>query len=306
MRNFIYLFLVFFVLSYEAVAKVTVFACEPEWQNLAYIIAKDKIDITLGVSPTQNPKKIEIKPLIKRAGKARMFFCSGDGLEDDWLMRLASDSRNVKIIADPKKNILFAYDVIAVDETTQSLGPRVHLNPYNILKIADEFTSRIKELDPVNAEFYQASYTEFAEKWQAKIVEWEDKVQVLKGKNFIAYDDSWKHLENWLQIKIMVHNQDYKISQSKAVQLNEFAKKMRDYDIEAIIFASFEDKKDLLWLRDKLKKRMILLPFTVNGSANSSDLFKMFDATVDRLLTDCSSGICKSLAPAKEMTVKFK
>ncbi len=306
MKKFFYALGIFLFFSIEASAKVTVFACESEWQALAREIAKDKIDLTLGIAPTQNPQKVEIKYLVKRAGKARMFFCSGGGLEEKWLMNLASDSRNIKIIADPKKNILFAYDVVNAGKTGVDLGPRVHLNPHNISKIAAEFTLKIKELDPVNANFYQNSYEEFIKKWQKKIVEWELKSKALKGVIFIAQDNSWKYLEDWLQIKILTLADFEKKSQSKIINLHHFAQELDNVEVEAIIFASFENKKDLLWLRDKLRKRMILLPFTVNGSANSQDLTKMFDATVNRLLTDCSSGVCKSLAPATKMTVKFK
>ncbi len=306
MRKFFCCFGIFLLLSAKAWSRVTVFACESEWQAVAREIAKDKIDLTLGIAPTQNPQKVEIKYLIKRAGKARMFFCTGGGLEEKWLMDLASDSRNIKIIADPKKNILFAYDVVNAGNLDNKLGSRVHLNPHNISKIAAEFTLRIKELDPINAIFYQNSYENFTKKWQKKIIEWEAKSKSLKGMTFIAQDDSWKYLEDWLQIKILTFSEFEKKSQSKAINLYNFARKLENVDAEAIIFASFENKKDLLWLRDKLRKRMILLPFTVNGSANSQDLVKMFDATVNRLLTDCSSGVCESLAPAAKMTVKFK
>lgn len=291
MKKFFYGFLLSLFTIFSAKAEITILACEPEWQMLAREIAKDKIEINLAIPADEDPRNPEFKPLVKRATRARMFFCNGGELEEKWLMRLANDSRNIKIVSDPENNILFAQDF--VDENfPDNFGSRVHLNPYNIAKVAAEFTARIKILDPINANFYQNSYEEFSKKWAEEIIKWEKKAQPLKGKIFIASDETWNYLEDWLQINIISRDENISSSQSKAVQLNDFYKMTKDQKIEAIIFADFEDKRDLFWLSNKLKTRMTLLPLTVNLTSESNDLFKMFETTIARLLAECLNGIC--------------
>ncbi len=304
MKKNIFAFFLFFLISFNCWAKIEIVACESEWRSLARQIVKDKIDVILAVPANQNPKVVDVRNLSKKITRAELFFCSGGGLESAWLNRIINDGRNIKAVANPQEAILFASDFID-DKLETNLGPRVHLNPHNIIKIADEFTKRIKKVDPLNSNFYQQSYEDFIQRWMEAMTIWEKKAKALKGLTFVANDGSWNHLEKWLEIDIISLDENKSESQSKAIRLNDFAKMLKGKEVRAIIFAGFETKTDLFWLRDKLKLRIIPLPFTVNSVSGSTDLFKVFDMIINRLLADCSSGVCESLFTPDSKTVKF-
>ena len=309
----------FFFVAANAEAKITILACEPEWYSLARQIVQDKADINLAVSANQDAKNIEVKaPLIAKARTARMFFCNGGDLEARWLTTLINKSYNLKAVTD-KESVLFAYDyadkIGGIDEPDFTMvgkkkfyknGVRVHLNPNNITKIAAEFTKRVKKYDPINADFYQQSYENFVKNWEVSIKKWEGRASALKGMTFIANDNSWSYLGNWLGFKIITLSDQENGDKPDVVNLNDLAKSLKTAPAEAIIFAGWENKKSLFWVRDTAKIRLVSLPFTVGGAANSINLFMMFDTTVNSLLTDCSKGTCVTLSEPENKKIKFK
>ncbi len=294
-----------FLFAFNAKAEVTIFACEPEWANLAQRIVQDKARVKVAIAPNQNPKKVDINSA--RAAKMReanLVFCNGGNLEEKWLPELIKSSGNTQIITD-KQRVLFAYDYSnisaikkanAASEARTTKAPnRVHLNPYNVKKVAAEFVKRIKFIDEANADFYQKTYENFDKKWEEAIKIWEEKAAPLKGMVLVANDDSWSYLAEWLGLEIITltnSESDEKPNSSDYYRVSEL---LRTIPAEAVIFGRFEDKKILLQLRERNKMKMIFLPFTVGGGANSSDIFWLFETTIKNLLAGCSGISCKGL-----------
>lgn len=293
----------FTFLPQMAQAKISILACEPEWQALALEIVKDKIDVFSAVAANQNPKKIDLKTQIKKAAATKMFFCTGLELEKLWLERLINDSNNLKVLTD-EDSLFLVGDFLYPNGT--NLGPRVHLNPDNLPQIAAEFTRRIQKIDPLHKNFYAENLSNFMQKFDKARIYWQKKKTVLKGRKYVVNDNSWGHMAKWLEIEVIPISENKGDSNFKAVWLQEYLTKIKSEPIEAIIYAGFEDKTNLFWLRDKTKIRMVLVPFTVRGAANSASLLDVYTTTINNLLTDCSGLECKSLAPAEKMIIKYK
>jgi zinc/manganese transport system substrate-binding protein len=157
-------------------------------------------------------------------------------------------------------------------------------------------------LDAINSSFYQSSYEKFSVKWQSSIKMWEKAAEPLKGMRVVISDDSWLDLTRWLGLKIAAKIETKKSFIKNNQSLNEIVVELKNNPARAIIFANYEDKKAIFWLSEKTKTRVILLPFTVGGAANSSDLFSLFATTINLLLVDCSKSLCPKLAiaPAKK------
>ncbi len=297
------------MLSNQAQAKLSIFACEPEWGSLARAIVKDKMDIDVATNSNQNPKFVDVKAvLVAPARRAKMIFCSGGGVEEKWLNSLINRSTNLAAISD-KNALMFAYDYaekpknIPAEFKYLQSSARVHLNHNNLIKIANEFTRRIKIIDPLHAQFYQENCEEFTKKMQKAIVVWEKKAEPIKGMSLLANDNSWVYLADWLGLNIStVHNPETG-KKPDVLRLHEIVAKLKSNPVEAIIFAGWEDKKSMFWIRDTAKVRVMLIPFSTKGP---TDLFKMFDLIINALLTDCSSGTCKTLGVVEKTTVKFR
>lgn len=293
------LFLLIFFFAKTAEARITIFACEAEWASLAREIVGKKAVINMGSLPTENTVNIRVNDaLLSLIRPAHMIFCSGGWLEAKWLIYGIQKADNLAAQTNPEA----LYLVNGPASKDSKISPRVHLNPYNIPLVAAEFTRRVKLLDAVNAAFYQASYEKFLAKWQKSIPLWEKAAQPLNGMRVVISDDSWLDLTKWLGLEVAATINSQKSFVQNNLRLNEIAQELRKKPAKAIIFANYENKEPIMWLSKKTKTRVILLPFTVGGGANSYDLFTLYATTINLLLADCSKTLCPKLAitPAKK------
>ncbi len=307
----------FILVCANAEARVTILACEPEWAGVAKQIVKTKADVVIATNSSQNPQKLLVKPpLVAIARDADMMFCSGNDLESKWLTYLIKSSANLKFLSG-EITMFYAADYVGKKQIPKGMvvdrpnqlgylwkGERVHLNPHYIALIAAEFTRRIKIIDPLNSIAYQTNYDSFIKKWDKAILRWELKAEPLKGLSFIANDNSWSTLAEWLGLKIITLRDATTGAKPNQVALNEVIKNLKTNPVEAIIFGGYEDKQTLLWIRDRTKIRVVWLPFTVGAGANSGDIFQLFETTVNALLTDCSKRSCTTLAKPKQVIDK--
>lgn len=293
----IIIFLLLFFSCVRAEARITVLACEPEWRSLVSEIVKDRARVIMAIASNQNPLEIRVtQGLANTFRTADMVICSGGGLEEKWLNRAINAGDNLQVITN-KNNLMLAFNYASSKTPIRNGIPaRIHLNPYNILPIAAEFTNRIKIADPLNADFYQKSYEEFARKWLDSIRVWEEAAKPLKGMKIVVSDNSWAELAKWLKLEVVATIDKRKGFIDNNQQLNEVLHSLKANPAQAIVFANYEDKTPILWLSERSKTRVILLPFTVGGAANSHDLFALFSTTINLLLADCTKVVCPSIS----------
>lgn len=286
----IFLVGIFFLIAQAANAEVTIFACEPHWASLAREIVGPKARVVMAIRANEDPAQVRVTTeLSKILRTAEMVFCTGNGLEASWLDMALNKSSNLVILTRPE-NLMFAYDY-AITKTS----PYVHLNPHNIIPIAAEFTRRIKIIDGLNENYYQRAYENFAQRWQQSITLWQAAAAPLRGMRVVVQNDNWSELVNWLglEVAVKIPQQQTRLANNKI--LEEALRTLKDKPAGAIIFAMMEEKNPALWLSEKSNTRVVLLPFTVGGAANSADLFQMFSTTINLLRADCKRVVCPAI-----------
>lgn len=284
----LFLTFAFFIFVQSAQAEVLIFACEPEWASLAREIVGNKARVILATKANEDPAAVRVTTdLLKLIRPADMVFCTGNGLEASWLDIALNKSGNLTVLTRPN-NILFAYDYAV----TKSSSSRIHLNPYNIASVAAEFTRRIKLIDGLNEIFYQKSYENFSERWQKAIVFWQSAAGPLKDMRVVVQNDNWQEMINWLGMKVAIKIEPQKTRLANNKVLSEALRTLKENPASAIIFANYEEKTSVMWLSEKSRTRLVLLPFTVGGAANSADLFQLFSTTINLLRADCTRVLC--------------
>ena len=58
--------------------------------------------------------------------------------------------------------------------------------------------SRLADLDPANAAYYQARYKAFDDAWRANLARWEQQAAPLRGVPIVVQHKAFTYLENWL------------------------------------------------------------------------------------------------------------
>ncbi|MBC8319062.1 MAG: zinc ABC transporter substrate-binding protein [Desulfobulbaceae bacterium] len=275
-------------------AEIRVFACEPEWASLAKEIGGSKVETFTATHARQDPHYIRARPsLIAKMRKADLLVCSGAGLEAGWLPILFQKAGNAKLQPD-KPGYLFAADIVPMLEKPilldRSMGdvhpegnPHVHLNPNNVLLVAKEMTKRLKLLDPSNAESYQSQFENFSKKWQNALSRWEQQVLNLKGKRIVTHHMSWSYFIDWIGLSLVNTLEPKPGIPATTNHLEALLQQVRNAPVLAIIRTPYAQDKASEWLSEKSGVPAIVLPYTIGGTNEVTDLFKLFDLSLQLL-----------------------
>ncbi len=277
-------------------ADLNIFACEPEWAALATELGGDKVDVSSATNALQDPHYIQARPsLISKVRRADLIVCSGAQLEIGWLPMLLRKGNNPKVIPGTPGFLEASEHVKRLDvtlENDRSQGdvhpqgnPHIQTNPHNILLVAEVMAERMVQLDPGNADVYQQKLSDFRQRWSAAITNWEQRAAVLRGKRVIAHHKSWVYLETWLGLIEVATLEAVSGIPPTASHLGSLLERFGDKGADFIIRAPFQNEKASDWLSERTGIPAVLLPLTVGGTEQATDLFKWFDDIINRLLT---------------------
>ncbi len=281
--------------SFNAHAKLNVFACEPEWKALVEELGGDKVKAFSATNAFQDPHHIEARPsLIAKMRRSDLLICTGSELEIGWLPLLVRQSGNKKIQTDQAAYFLASELVERIDipdELDRSLGdihaggnPHVHLDPYRLLTIATELTKRLQGIDPSQEEYYQQRLQDFTQRWQTATKNWETKAAPLQGKQAVVYHANWNYLTNWLKFENIADLEPKPGLPPTSSHLVSLLKTVTAKKPDFILVANYQDSKGAKWLASKSGVPVVNLPFTVGGNKESTDLFSLYESTINLLL----------------------
>jgi len=290
---------VFIILSLTvtgtAQAKLNVFACEPEWASLMAELGDEQLNIVTAIAPLQDPHRIEARPsLIAKMRRADLVVCTGAELEVGWLPLLLRSSGNHKVQVGRPGYVEAAMLVprLEVPESVdRSLGdihaagnPHVHLDPRRVAVIAQRLSEKLAELDVENATYYQQRGADFLQRWQQKLIEWQQRGAKLKGMRAVAHHKDWIYLFDWLGIEEVATLESMPGVPPSPGYLAQLKSQLANTPANVVVRAAYQNESASLWLEKNAAIRAVELPYTVGGADEAHDLFSLFEVTLDRLL----------------------
>lgn len=283
------------LMAMPAHAAVNIFACEPEFGALATLIGGEDAKVMTATTAFQDAHQIQARPaLIASVRNASMVFCSGAELEVGWLPILVRQAGNSSL-QPGNPGYLMAADFVEKLEIPEKLdrsmgdihpegNPHIVTDPHNMLVAAKVFTDRIKQLDQAHASNYDQRYNAFNQQFSTAIKGWEQKAAPLKGLPIVIQHDEWAYLAEWLGIKVVASLEPKPGVPPTSAHLSSLLEVLKNQPAKAIILAPFEDKKAAEWLSDKTNLPIVALPYTVGGTAKATDLYSLYDSTINQLL----------------------
>lgn len=288
-------FISMLLLSCPAFAGINVFACEPEWAALTRVLAGDEAVIYTATGALQDPHRIEARPsLIAKARRANLVFCTGAELEMAWLPVVLRESSNYAV--QPGKTGYFeAASVVhmlgiptrldrAEGDVHAHGNPHIQTDPRNFLPIADELTERLAQLDPGNAEHYRQRLAAFNQKWRAAIGKWEQQAAPLKGVRIIVQHSGFPYLNDWLGLVEVAALEPKPGMEPSAAHLNTLLNGLHPHPARMVLRAAYQDDRPSKWIAERAHLTAVIVPYSVGGTPQATDLYSMFDDTVQRLL----------------------
>lgn len=287
--------LILLVLPIAAQAKLEIFACEPEWAALAVEIGGADVNTYSATTALQDPHYIQARPsLIARVRNADLVICSGAQLEIGWLPALLQKANNRNVLPGSGGYLEASAYVVRLDATgnvDRSQGdihpqgnPHIQTNPHNIAAVAIALRTQLALLDPDNAASYEAGFASFSERWKNAIFDWESRAVVLRGTRVITHHKSWVYLERWLGMSEVANLEAVPGLPPTATHLSRLTSQFGDGGADVIIYSPYQDSKAAEWLSERTGITAVVLPLTVGGTENATDLFSLFDDIIDRLL----------------------
>ena len=287
--------IIILLVSVAARADLSVFACEPEWAALAVEIGGPHIATYSATTAHQDPHYIQARPsLIAKVRKADLVICSGAELEIGWLPVLLQKANNPAVMPGSAGFLEASGQVERFDATGQvdrargdihPLGnPHVQTNPHNIAAIATALGERMQQLDAGNAASYAAGLADFQSRWGAAIARWQEMAAPLKGKRVITHHKSWVYLERWLGLDEVANLEEIPGLPPTAGHLGRLVSQFANGGADVIIRAPYQDDRASEWLAERTGITATVLPLTVGGTDAATDLFRLFDDIIARLL----------------------
>lgn len=280
--------------STPAHAVLNVLACEPEWAALTQELAGDKAKVASATSAMQDPHHIEARPaLIAQARRADLLVCTGAELEIGWLPLLQRESGNANIQSGQPGYFEAASAVQLLDKSAvldRAMGdvhaagnPHLHLNPHNVVKVAEVLTKRFADIDPTNAAYYTARHKAFAARMQAAIVRWEKEGASLRGTPIVVHHKNHLYLADWLGLKIVADLEPKPGIDPSVTYLGQLLDKLKAEPARMVLRAVYQSPKPSEWIAERAAVKAVELPYTVGGSDKAKDLFSLFDDTLAQL-----------------------
>ena len=274
---------------------LNVFACEPEWAALTRELAGDQASVYTATHALQDPHLVQAKPsLIAAVRNADLVVCTGAELELAWLPVLLRQAGNPKVQPGRSGYFEAAASVRMLDVPTRldraegdvhaEGNPHIQTDPRNIGLVAVSLAHRLSQVDPAQARTYEARLADFNRRWGVALQRWNQQAAPLKGTPIVVQHQGFPYLENWLGLKQVAALEPKPGIEPSSSHLSGVVRQLQQQPAKMVIRAAYNDGRGAQWLAERTQLPVVVLPFTVGGSAEAGDLFGLFDDTVRRLL----------------------
>jgi zinc/manganese transport system substrate-binding protein len=246
--------LLFAALCGPAWAKLNVVATTPDLASIARDISGDHIDLTTLAKPTEDPHFVDAKPsLIVKLNRADVVIEGGAELEIGWLPRLLDQARNVKLAPGAPGHVACAQG-IAMKEVPSALdrskgdihaagNPHYLVDPLNARIVAQTITEAFCAVDAKSCDAYRANLKKFTDTLDAKMAEWQKKLEPFKGQQVVAYHNSWLYFGDRFGLKIDLFLEPKPGVPPTPKHLAEVILKMKQDKVHVILVDPYLDRR---------------------------------------------------------------
>jgi zinc/manganese transport system substrate-binding protein len=218
---------------------------------------------------------------------------AGAQLEIGWLPVLLQESGNGRIQPGAPGYFEAAAQLHLLEipsSVDRSLGdvhplgnPHAHLDPHNVAIVAQALGARLAALDAGNAAYYQARTQAFLTRWQEAVGRWETQARALRGAGVVVMHRDQVYLCHWLGLIEVAAIEPKPGIPPSAGYLGQLVGKLAATPPRLILRSAYSDPKAAEWLGARIHVPVVVLPYTVGGSPAATDLFGLFEDTINRL-----------------------
>jgi len=100
----------------------------------------------------------------------------------------------------------------------------------------------------------------------------------------VVQHQGFPYLESWLGLQQVAALEPKPGVEPSSTHLSGVLSRLQRQPARLIVRAAYNDGRGSLWLAERARLPVVVLPFTVGGSERAKDLFGLFDDTIEQLL----------------------
>lgn len=260
-------------------------------------IAGDKVQITVLAQGNWDPHFIVARPsLIAKLRNSDALIINGAQLEIGWVPALINRAANAKVMPNAPSflDLSTAVKTIQVPQSVdRSQGdlhpfgnPHFHLDPFNIILLAQKTASFLARLDPKNAEIYKKNYYSFARSWKQKIAHWDEKMKKNEGLEVIQFHDVFAYFNTRYKITTIGTIEPLPGIPASSRHTIKLIKLIKDKKPYAIMHDVYHPNKTAKYMQDKTGLKIIMMPHDIDSLDSIKSLEELFDYLTSALNND--------------------
>jgi zinc/manganese transport system substrate-binding protein len=276
------------ILPITIFAQLNIAVTYPYIGALVKQIAKDKADTYVLAKGNWDPHFVVPRPsLIAKVRRADGLVINGGELEIGWLPPLVRRASNSNIAKGSKGYLDMSRYIEFLDKPTKldrvdgdihpDGNPHYHLDPKNILILAEVITGYLSNLDVQNKSAYTQNFKEFKNMWNIKIKEWDEKMQDVKGTKVVQYHNNLAYFNKAYNLETIGTIEPLPGIPPSSRHTIGLIKLMKTQKPKAILHDVYHSTKTAKFISSKTGVPVIIMPHDIESLDEIQDLVSLFD-----------------------------
>ena len=281
-----YLLLLLFPLS--LLAHMNIAVSYPYIGAITKTIGGEHINTIVLAKGNWDPHFVVPRPsLISKVRRADALIMNGAQLEIGWLPPLLNRASNPKTQPNTSSFLNLSHHIEMLEKPTHVSreggdihpdgNPHFHLDPNNILLLADTLKKFLISIDREHANVYEQNFAGFSAMWREKLAVWEGKMKSKRGLEVIQYHNNlayFNHAYGLKDIGTIEPLPGIPPSSRHTIALIKLIKEQKPY---CILHDVYHSTKTAEFISDKTGIKIVLMPHDIGALEDIEDLRSLFD-----------------------------
>lgn len=291
MKNFIlgFLILLFAVpLSFADGDRINIVTTQTIFADLVKQIGKDKVNVSAIASPKYNIHFIQPKPSdIRSVSKADLYVNAGLDLEA-WSDPLLEAAGKSKLFRNAEGNVDLSQGIKLLKIPDHPLSraegdihlfgnPHFQMSPENARVMVRTILEKLKEVDSVNASYYEENAKGFLSRLDQKIAEWRNLCADCKGKEIINYHDNIVYFADFLGLKAEQFLEPKPGIPPTPKHMRFLEAYAKAHNITVVATPTYYSQDAAQSLAEKIGGKVVTIAQGVGETPGTDDFFSFFD-----------------------------
>ncbi len=274
--------------------QLKIVATQRIYADLVKEIGKDKVDVKAVASPKYNIHFIQPKPSdVRNVTNADLYVNGGLDLEA-WSDPLLEAAGKPQLFRNGERNVDLSQGIRLLEVPDHPLSraegdihvfgnPHFQMNPENAKIMVKTILTKLKEIDPANASYYEESAQLFLVKLDQKISEWKSLCVHCAGKEIISYHEDIEYFADFLGLKAEQFLEPKPGIPPTPKHLAFLEGYIKEHNVKAIVLPTYFSRTEANKLANRIGAKVVTICQGVGEVPGTDDFFSFFDYNVKQI-----------------------